>query len=97
MAAERVGASLLVTAGVKAWLVARELLAFPSPSPSLRAAGFFVVVAGLGLAVWFAYPLSQAKVLRELRWTRVEWALGVLLVIGIIGLNVPLVLPGAFS
>jgi hypothetical protein len=97
LAAERVAATLLVTAGVKAWFVSKELLALPSPSPMIRVGSFVIVATGLSLAGWFAYPLWEGKVLRGLRWTPLEWILVGSAVAGIIVLNLPLVLPRAFS
>jgi hypothetical protein len=89
--AERAGAALLCTAGVKAWLASKEILSLPEPNRSSAAAAFIVVVTGLCIAAWFARPLLGQGGIRGLHSTRLEQALGALLIIMIAILNLPLV------
>jgi hypothetical protein len=92
--AEWAGATLLCTAGVKAWLAAREILAWPHPSPLIRVGGVLSVVIGIGLAAFFARPLFAPDAYRQVRWTRIEMVLAVTLVAGVLLLNLPLALAG---
>jgi hypothetical protein len=89
-AAERAGATLLCAAGVKAWLAAKELLSLPDADPRVRIAGVVTVVGGVALAAWFARPLWAPEAYRQLRWTRVELLLAGVLVLAIVGLNLPI-------
>jgi hypothetical protein len=90
VAAERTAATLLVTAGLKAWLATRDLLASHG-EPGASGAGLLVVVLGLSLTAWFARPLLAAGVTPLLQATRIERAVGASLVAMIILLNLPLV------
>lgn len=89
-AAERAGATLLCAAGVKAWLAAKELLSLPDPDPAIRIGGVVTVVVGVVLAAWFARPLWAPEAYRHLRWTTLELLLAGVLVLAIIGLNLPI-------
>lgn len=91
LAAERAGAALLCTAGVKAWLASKEILSLPEPHRAGAAAAFIAIVIGLSIAAWFARPLIGQGGLRALRSTRLEQVLGALLLIMIAILNLPLV------
>jgi len=91
-AADRVGATLLCTAGVKAWIAAREILAWPDPSPAIRIAGVLTVAGGLALAAAFARPLFAPRAYQQLRWTRVELTVACVLVASVVLLNLPLAL-----
>ena len=97
LAAERAAAALLSTAGVKAWLAAKDIVGLPEPDPANRVAAFVVVVAGLLLTAWYARPLLDAQGVRALRSTRLERVLGMCLVALIVLLNLPLVAPGLFQ
>lgn len=91
-AAERVGATLLCTAGFKAWIAAREILAWPDPSPAIRVAGILTVAGGVALATVFARPLFAPRAYQQLRWTRVELTVACVLVASVVLLNLPLAL-----
>lgn len=91
-AAERTCATLLCAAGLKAWIAARELLAWPEPDASTRVAGVVTIVGGLALAAWYARPLWAPRAYQHLRWTRLELGIASVLLLGIIGLNVSMVL-----
>jgi hypothetical protein len=93
--AERAAAALLCTAGVEAWLVAKEILRLPGASPGLTLAQLTLVGVGLSVAGWYARPLFDSGQARTLRWTRVEQVLCALLLATIIALNLPLVMPHA--
>lgn len=93
LAAERVAAALLCTAGLKAWLATKEILSLPEANRSSGAASFVVVLVGLLLAAWFARPLLDSGAVRSLRSTRFEQVLGALLIAAIALLNLPLVAP----
>lgn len=93
-AAERVGATLLCTAGVKAWLAAKALVSLPEADPRVTQASFLVMVTGCLLGAWFVRPLLDAGVWSSLRATPVERALGALLIGVIVLLNVAPLLPG---
>lgn len=94
LAAQRTSAALLCTAGIKAWLGAQDLIGEPGTGRGLEA--FVLVVLGLTLAGWFGLPLLRGGGARVLRFTRVEQALGALLLIAIAVLNLPLVAPQLF-
>lgn len=89
-AAERASATLLCAAGVKAWLAAKELLSLPEPAPAIRIGGVAVVVGSLALAAWFARPLWAPEAYRQLRWTTLELLLAGVVVLAIVGLNLPI-------
>lgn len=91
LAAERVAAALLCTAGLKAWLATKEILSLPEANRSGAAASFIAVVLGVSLAAWFARPLLESGAVRSLRSTRFEQVLGALLLLAIALLNLPLV------
>ena len=86
-AAERVGATLLCTAGVKAWLAAKEVINLPEADPTTTLASFLVMVTGCLLAAWFVRPLLGSHLWSSLRATRLEQALAALLVALIAVLN----------
>jgi hypothetical protein len=91
LAAERVGAALLCTAGLKAWLATKEILSWPDGSRPSAVAAFIVVVLGVSMAAWFARPLLGAGVSPLPRSTRFERMIGASLVAMIVLLNLPLV------
>jgi len=93
-AADRVGATLLCTAGVKAWLSAKELIRLPEANPATTLAAFLVMVTGCLLGAWFVRPLLGAGVWSHLRATRLEQALAVLLIALIAVLNLAPLVPG---
>jgi hypothetical protein len=90
IAAERAAATLLCTGGIKAWLVAKELLSWPAPHRWLAVAGAVTVTGGLLLATWFARPLWKAQAYRSVRWTRLELGVLAVLVALIVLMNLPL-------
>ncbi len=89
LAAERAGATLLCAAGLKAWLAARELLAWPHANAGVRIWGILTVLGGVALAAWFARPLWAPNAYQHLRWTRLELLVACLLLVAIVGLNLP--------
>jgi hypothetical protein len=44
----------------------------------------------VGLAAWFARPLWAPSAYQQLRWTRLELFVACLLLLAIVGLNLPL-------
>ncbi len=95
--AELTGAALLCTAGCKALLDALAIVRSPGPSSANAVVSVLVVATGLSLAVWFGRPLLAGSRVRELRLTRLERALGAVLMATIVALNLPLIAPRLFQ